>query len=72
MAGRVLLFKLRSLVGFHWQEGGFRGQKAESVANRTASSNLVLSAIQSAFVILYIAFRSKYRFSRAKCGDLHL
>jgi hypothetical protein len=42
------------------------------VANRTASSNLILSANQSALVILYITFRSKYPFPRAKCDDLHL
>jgi hypothetical protein len=34
--------------------------------------NPTLSAIQSALVILYIAFRSKYGLTRAKCGDLHL
>jgi hypothetical protein len=33
--------------------------------------SLFATAIQSALVILYITFRSKYRFCRAKCGDLH-
>jgi hypothetical protein len=31
--------------------------------------NPTLSANQSALVILYVTFRSKYRFSHAECGD---
>jgi hypothetical protein len=35
-------------------------------------SNPIRAANQSALVILYTTFRSKYGFTRAKCGDLRL